>query len=558
LGTFLETLGTARDIGRLHEIGSVLIRHGLGDLVHRTGIARRLERAGRALHWSAPERTARVGSPERLRLALEELGPTFVKLGQLLGNRPDLLGPEWTLELSKLLEHATPLPFEELVVQLEEDLGAPPGEVFAELEREPLASASIAQVHRAKLADGTRVVLKIRRPGIVEVVEADLRLLARLAELLEEELAESRRFHPRAVIRQFERSIRHELDLTSEARSSERIAQNLAGEAYLVIPRIHWQWTTQRLLVQDFLDGPSAGTWARAGRQGPFDPKLAAAHGAQAVLRMVFVDGLYHADPHPGNVLLLPEGRLGLVDFGMIGRLSEERRVEIVTLLAATARHRAEQVVDVLLGWSTDDEVDLDLLTQDCAAFIERYEGLPLAKLDTTAMLRDIADIVRANEIALPADVTMLLKFMLTLDGTGKLLDPEFDVAGHVAPFAERLLAERRSPVAVLRRGTRDVEELLAHLPQDLKRIVTRVRRGRFKIDLDLERLEHFAQQIDRSANRMTIGLITSALIIGTAIGLNVGQGPKLVGMPVFALLGFLTSLVIGLWLIVSILRSKR
>jgi len=554
----IEALSTARDIGRLQEIASILARHGLGDVVQRTGIARALQKAGKALHWDAPQKLGRLTSPQRVRMACEELGPTFVKLGQLLSGRTDLLDPEWTGELSRLQENVREVPFDELRGQLIEDLGRPPEEVFNELEKEPFAAGSIAQVHRAKLADGSPIVLKVRRPGIEEVVRADLRLLARLAELLEEEMPEVRRYQPRMVVRQFARSIRDELDLVVEGRNAEAITRNMSEQPGLVIPRIHQQWSSKRLLVQEYLEGQSASEWIRDPGRVAIDGDLIAGIGADSILKMVFVDGLYHADPHPGNVLFLDAGRVGLLDFGMVGRLSASRRIEFTTLLAAVADRNEERAVEVLLGWSSAGETDIDVLTQDAVAFIDRYEGVSLEKLDVNQMLGDIAELVRQNGLVLPSDVSVLLRAFVTLDGLGRALAPDFQLSEHIAPFAREAVERHYAPRAVVRRGLRDLTAVLGSLPHDVRMLLSRARHGNLRMDLDLKRLDAFGHQIDRSANRLTVGMVTSALIIGTSIALTVSGGPRLLGLPLFALLGFGSSLVFGLWLLWSISRAGR
>jgi ubiquinone biosynthesis protein len=245
----IETLGAARDIGRLHTILGVLIRHGFGDSVRRLGLADALERAGHALRWEQAAGLARAEPPVRWRLVLEELGPTFVKLGQILAGRADLFGPEYIAEFEKLHNRVPPVPFEQLRPQLREDLGDEPERVFASFDTEALAAASIAQVHRARLHDGTEVVVKVRRPGIAEVIEADLRLLARLAALIEAEWPQLRPYHPRRLVREFARSLRRELDLAAECRNAERIAANMAALPWIVVPRVHWQWTRERVNV---------------------------------------------------------------------------------------------------------------------------------------------------------------------------------------------------------------------------------------------------------------------------------------------------------------------
>ena len=271
------------------------------DLVRRIGMAGALERAGQVLHWQAAEELARLEPPARVRRILEELGPTFVKLGQILETRCDLFAPEWIAEFGKLQDAAPAVPFEQIRAQLLEDLGAAPEEVFASLDTTPLAAASLAQTHRAKLADGTDIILKVRRPGIRPVVEADLRLLARLADIVETEAPDLRRYRPRDVVRQFTLSLRREMDFAAECRNAERIAANFADQPQIVVPLIHWQWSGERLNVQDYIAGIPGRDLAAVDAAG-LDRKLLARRGAEAVLQMILEDGFFHADVHPGNL----------------------------------------------------------------------------------------------------------------------------------------------------------------------------------------------------------------------------------------------------------------
>ena len=547
----LQTLGAARDLGRLHEIAAVLAKHGFADLVRRLGIASGVEQAGRLLHLEGMRGLADKGREESVREALEELGPTFVKVGQILAGRSDLLPPTWTRELARLHQSAAPVPIEEIRAQLVEDLSCPPEEVFEHFDPEPLAAASIAQVHRARLVSGEEVVLKVRRPGIRQKVEADVRLLGRLAELAERELPELARYRPRSLVRQATRSLLRELDLRYEARNARRLF-DLCRDGGIAIPRVHDRWTRERLLVLDFLEGPSMGEWLASGEGSGADRVRAAREGADAVLEMVFVHGFFHADPHLGNVLVLEDGRLALVDFGMVGVLSDERRLEFLELLAGVSEGEVDRVVDVLLDWSHDGRVDEDVLREECAAFIERYRDLALRDLDTGALLADVTTLLRANDLFLPEDVALLLKVFVTLEGLGLELDPGFVMSRHIEPFAVQALVELRSPSAVARRGARLLTRILTRVPRDGRRFLKRLRSGRAGVDIDVPQLDHFSAVVSRSANRVTIGLVTSALIVGTAICTSVAEEP----LP--AWLGFASSVVVGAWLILSILRSGR
>jgi len=552
----LDVLIAAEDLGRLQEITRILIQSGFEDVAQRMGLLGLVQRTGRLLRIERADRITEGRTPQRARRAFEELGPTFVKLGQVLASRTDLMAPEWVEEFSLLQSKVGTVPWEELRPRLESELGAPPETVFQDLEIEPIAAGSIAQVHRARLPDGREVAIKIRRPGISKKVASDLRLLERLAEILERELTEFRRFRPTMVVRQFARSIRAELDFNIEARNTERIASRMEGLEDLVIPEVFHEYSSKRVLVLSYIEGHSADAWIRGERRDDFDGSHVANLGAEAILRMVFIDGFYHADPHPGNVLFLPAGRVGLLDFGMVGRLSDDRRQQFTLLLAAVVERDVEGLVDTLLEWSDGGETSLEILVQDCNDFLDRYTARELRQLDVAAMLEDITRIVRENDLILPADVAGLIKVFLTLEGLGRRLDPSFNLDEHVEPIARRMMREMSSPRRIVARNWRDLRRLLLALPRDLRKLVQRLRRSGFKIEFDLQRLDEFGRQLDRSANRITVGLITSALIVGTSIAMTIDTGPTLFGLPVLGFFGFGTSFAIGVMLLWSILRS--
>ena len=555
-----QAISAVRDLGRLHDIASVLIRYGFGDLVRRIGMAGALERAGHALHWQAPEELARLEPPARVRRALEDLGPSFVKLGQILATRVDLFPPEWVAEFGKLQDAAPAIPFEQLRPQLTEDLGQAPEAIFPRLETEALAAASLAQVHRAWLTDGTAVILKVRRPGIRPVVEADLRLLSRLAEIIEAEAPELHRYRPREVVRQFTQSLRRELDFAAEGRNAERVAAHFADWPEIVVPRIHWPWTSERLIVQDYVDGISGRDLAAVDAAG-LDRKLLARRGAQAVLKMMLEDGFFHADPHPGNVFYLPDNRIAFIDFGMTGRLSEERRHQLAVLLHGLVSQDAGKVADVLLEWSSDAQTDGETLGSEIDAFVDQYHGVTLKRLDLSAMLSDLIAILREHGLALPSDLALLIKAFITLEGLGRQLDPDFDMAGEAAPFIERVLLAHASPAALIQRGWRSLNEtlaLIAGLPQDLRQLVRAARRGRLEIHIDVTHLKHVGNQLDGAANRLAVGIVVAALIIGSSIVMTVPGGPTFLGLPFFGLFGFLGAVVGGVWLLLSIWESAK
>ncbi len=557
----IETLGAARDMGRLNTILGVLIRHGFGDSVRRLGLADSLERAGHALKWDHAADLARLEPPVQVRLALEELGPAFVKLGQILAGRADLFGPDWIAEFEKLHSQVPAVPLDLLRPQLREDLGGEPEAVFARFDTEPLAAASIAQVHRAQLHNGTEVVVKIRRPGITETIDADLRLLGRLAVLAEDQLPALKPYRPQQLVRELARSLKRELDLASECRSAERIGANLVGLPWIVVPRVHWAHTTARVNVQDFVAGVPGHALDRLDSEG-FDRPLLARRGAQAVLKMIVQDGLFHADPHPGNVFYLSENRIAFIDFGMVGRLSQRRREELLQLLLGLVEHNPQGVAEVLIDWTGDEHgINLSMLETEIEAFVDQYQGVPLAQLSQGQMLADVTAILREHHLALPPDLALLIKAFITLEGMGRGLDPGFHMATEALPLLREVVRARYRPSAMGARAWQTLRRTLSvaeQLPHDLSRLLRNARRGRVQVGIELAHLKRVGDQIDRAANRLAMALVIAALIIGSSIVMTVQGGPTLMGLPLFGFLGFTGAVLGGLWLVRAIWRSSK
>jgi ubiquinone biosynthesis protein len=557
----IETLGAARDMGRLNTILGVLIRHGFGDSVRRLGLADRLERAGHALKWDNAAELARLEPPVQLRLTLEELGPTFVKLGQILAGRADLFGPDYIAEFEKLHSQVPAVPLEILLPQLREDLGGEPETVFARFDVEPLAAASIAQVHRAQLHDGTEVVVKIRRPGITETIEADLRLLARLAAIAEAEIPALKPYRPQQLVRELARSLKRELDLASECRNAERIAANLASLPWIVVPKVHWAHTKERVNVQDYVHGTAGNQLDQLDALG-LDRSLLAKRGAQAVLKQIVEDGLFHADPHPGNVIYLEGNRIAFIDFGMVGRLSVRRREELLNLLLGLVERNPQTVADVLLDWTGDEHgVNLSLLETEIETFVDQYHGVPLAQLNLGEMLADVTTILREHHLGLPSDMALLIKAFITLEGMGRGLDPEFHMTTEALPLLKQVVRARYQPKVVANRAWQTLRRTLAvaeQLPHDVSRLLRNARRGKVHVGIELAHLKRVGDQIDRAANRLTMALVIAALIIGSSIVMTVKGGPTLFGLPAFGFLGFASAFVGGLWLVRAIWRSSK
>jgi ubiquinone biosynthesis protein len=418
-------------------------------------------------------------------------------------------------------------------------------------------------VHRARLLDGTAVVLKVRRPGIRAKIDADLRILGNIAELIESELADARRYHPVEITAEFARSLERELDFTIEARHVERFAANFEGDPHIVIPKVYPQWTSETLLVQEHVDG-IPGTNLAAVESAGLDKRVLAARGAETILHMILVDGFFHADPHPGNVFYLPGNRIVLIDFGMVGRLAPRRRREVVDLLAGLAQMEEEPMLDVLLDWAGDTYVDETKLAADINELVFEYESVPLGSIRIGALVRRFAAIVRDHSIVLPADLTLMFKALITMEGVGRQYDPDFHIIEHLAPLLRQALRERYRPDALVGRGRTALEEFLnvvGSVPRDLARLTRDARRGKARIDLDIRRLDSFGNQLDRTLDRVTMGIMTASLVIGSSIVMTVPSGPMLFGIPVLLVIGFAgyaVAFVNSVWVIYGIWRQSK
>lgn len=553
------------DIKRLAELGVILSRYGFGHVLQQAGVGDLLgtSRDGAAVSSSAEERASHNGEPgaaTRLRLALEEMGPTFVKLGQILSTRADLLPAEYVAELEKLRDNAPTLPFDTLAQEAEGTLGQKLAEIFAEVDRNPLAAGSIAQVHKARLATGEKVVLKLRRPGIEAVIDADLRLLAHAARLVSSHNPEWSRYRPEEIVAEFARSLRQELDLAEECRNAERIAANFADTPHIRVPQVYWDWTNACMNVQERVEGVPGSDLA-AVRAAGLDLKRLARRGAEAVLNMILRDGLFHADPHGGNVFFLPGETLVFIDFGMVGHVSQRRRDELIDLTMAFVERDAAGVVRVLLHWARSPVDAKPELEDEVDRIIGSVHGVSLQSLDISEIAFELIALMREHELTLPPDLTLMVKAFVSLEGMGRQLDPEFDVTGAAAPLVQHVLLQRHSPEKIAkaaRRGLTDGARFLTTLPGDLQALVQSARKGDLTLKIGIPELDQVLTRIETAIAQLTLGLVIAALIIGSSIVMAVSGTDLPVGLSIFAMGGFFGAVLGGAWLVFSIWRSRK
>jgi ubiquinone biosynthesis protein len=550
---------TYRSITRLREIALILSRHGFNQVLEAVGLGRLLPVSRRFRG-----RTGLLGEtpvPVQLRMALEDLGPTYVKLGQMLSTRPDLVPADFVEEFKKLQDRVPAFPFADARRIMEEEVGAPLEEAFLEVDPQPLAAASIAQVHRARLADGSRVVLKVRRPGIERTISQDLGTLYLLVGLVEKYVPESRPFNLRAIVDEFARVIRRELDFFLEASNTERFRKNFASFPGIVIPEVRWEFTTKRLLIMEAIEGDPIDDPEVLRARG-IDPGHLCEVAAKAFLKQVFEDGLFHGDLHAGNLLVTPDGGLALLDFGAVGYLSEQLQEGLGQLFVALiGRDYASLVEGYVRMGAADDTVDLRAFQRDLRELIEPYHGRPLKDLRIGEILREASQIAIEHRVRVPPDLVLLVRSILTVEGLTRVLDPDFLILDQAVPFARKLLVRRLDPrrhAKLAYRTARDLRDFLTAVPAQVTRILQKMIEGKFAVDFVHKGYEPMIDELDRSSNRVSFSVVIAALIIGSSLIVLSGRGPLLWDFPIFGILGFLLAGVLGFGLAIAILRSGK
>ena len=547
-------------LNRYRQIAQILTRHGMGHAVGVMGLDRFVP-----VHKSlqSDKRLAKGNSgPTHLRMALEELGATFIKLGQILSTRSDLLPPEYQAELTRLQDGASPVAPDVVRQAVSAELGMPLEAAFASFDLIPLASASIGQAHAATLRDGTEVVVKVRRPGVVEQVDVDLEILQNLAVMASRRWELANQYDLPGLASEYAQTLRDELDYLREGRNAERFAANFAHDRNIHIPRVFWELTTSRVLTLERVRGIKINDLA-ALDAAHIDRRALAQRATDLILHMVFEDGFFHADPHPGNFFVETGGRIGLIDFGMVGTLDQRTREQLVGMLTAMTSQDADRLEAVLeeLGVARQ-RIDRIALQRDLDHALRQYYGRQLADLNISAVLADILGIVRRYHLQLPTNMALLVKTIVMEEGLGVQLDPNFNLATVLAPYARRLLVREYSPLVWARRlgaASMDAARLGIDLPQQLRRIINDLERGALEVAARPVGLEPYLYQLERIANRIVFGILTAAFVIGLAMLLTTDRPHGFAQWAgVFFALGISAAMVFGIYLLWQLLRSER
>jgi ubiquinone biosynthesis protein len=550
-----------RHTRRFQEIINAFLKNGFSHFLFRLGLTERdMKKGNEDEDWSTKDQD--VG--KRLRYTLQELGPTFVKLGQIASSRRDLVPAEIIHELEKLQEHVQAVPFSTIRMIVEAELGDTLDNLFDSFNEEPLAAASIGQVHVAKLPSGEEVAVKVQRPNIKQTVETDLEILYEIARFLEENTVWAKTYHIKEIIKEFSESLRDELDYSVEGRSADRVAKQFKEQPSIQIPKIHWDFSTAKILTMELVTGIRVNDIKQLD-DGGYDRKLIAERVVDALFFQVLEKGFFHGDPHPGNVYILPDNRICFLDFGMMGRINDRLKFHFASLIINLQQGDTKGMLKVFSDMDLlNEDTNKSDFQQDLDDLIEAYYEVSLYDVSLGGIINELFEVAFRHKIQIPTEITILGKAILTLESTVSLLDPAFSVMKAVEPFGKKLILERYHPRTVLLNSWRDVvenAEILLHLPKDIKKITSTVGKGKLRLDINVQQLQAILGRLDRISNRLSFSIILLAfsilmvgLIIGSAIA---GQTNLLWSFPIIEA-GSIIATLMFVFLIFSIFRSGR
>ncbi len=553
-----------RHLSRYRVVASVMARHGLGFLVEEIGLLHMLSLPRRLFTKADSEAIDRKPIGQRMREVCEELGPTFVKIGQLASTRTDLIPEGIVLELAKLQDQVPAFSISEVYKILEEELGVKPGEVFTVFDEMPLAAASIGQVHHALLLSGEEVAVKVQRPQIIPVIETDLEILMDLAILAEHRLDWAACYKLTEIIEEFSRSLLAELDYTIEGRNGERIAKQFLKDLDIHVPKVFWDYTTRKVLTMEYMKGIKLNDFPRLTELG-YNRKTIAEKIVKAVFHQILIEGFFHGDPHPGNIFVLDGEVISLIDFGMVGRLSPDMKYQFVSIVIAMMRQNTDGILRAVLRMGlVPDDVNMPRLRREVEELRDKYVDVPLSKISLGEAVNELFKLAFRHRIRIPADFTLLGKSLLTLEGLVEELDPELSIMDIAQPFGRKLLKERLRPSNLAEKVWQNLQEygdLLVDLPKQVKGLMTNVQRGQLNLQVRLPEVDIFLRKLDRMSNQITLSLVLlsfSIVMMGLIIASSLAKQPIMLWHFPAVEVGFAITAMMFVWLIVAIIRSGR
>lgn len=555
---------TYRNLQRMQTILNVLLKHGFGQLIRKMGLQRFLPLGKQASALSQDDTVSPLDPltmPERLRLALEELGPTFIKFGQLLSTRPDIIPDNFIAELKKLREDNRHVPFPSIRKVVEDSLGCELESAFTVFEVEPIATASIGQVHAGILKDGEHVVVKVRRPGIETIVRNDLDILSSMAAVLAHRIEGMASFDPEGLVREFEKTILREMDFTIEAMNMHRFNENLKSETGMIIPEVYTKYSSKTVIVMEKLSGLRLENPEEL-RAAGHDPEVLAVEGLRVFFRQVLEFGLFHADPHPGNIIALPDGRIGLIDFGMVGRIEPQMSDHLGSLIMNIIQRDYNRMLISLrkLGFEFD-ELSSPELRRELMEIVELYYGRTLNKIGVGELLAKLVETIMQFNVKLPGGFLTLTRAMVISEGVGRQLYPDIDIIAISEPMIRKIVRRQHDPGKFAREigvALSDLRHTAAILPRYTEILLQRLLKGKVRIEFSHTNLEGFYRQIEKTGNRLSFSIVVAALILGSSIIMYSRLGPFIFGYPAIGVIGYSLAAFLGFWLLINIIRSGR
>jgi ubiquinone biosynthesis protein len=553
-----------RHIQRYRDIVYAFTRYGFGFVMKELGLLDLLKLPKKDLDGENEKLKSRT-TGERIRMFLEDLGPTFVKIGQIASTRPDIIPAEIIHELEKLQDRVSLFPYEEVKKIIEEEFAEPMELSFAEFHEVPLAAASIGQVHYAVLQTGEKVAVKVQRPYIKNVIETDLEILQDLARLAESRLDWGARYPIRDIVEELARSIREELDYENEGRNADRIANQFKDDSTILIPKVYWEYTTSKVLTMEYYEGTKLNEVDKLEQQG-FDSKIIAERIVNAIFQQILLDGFFHGDPHPGNILALPGEVIVFMDFGMVGRLTSEMKNHIASFVIALMRQNTVEVVKAITNMGlVPDDVNVVQLRADVDNLREKYIDVPFSQMSVGTAVNELFSVAYRHNIQLPTDLTILGKALLTLEGTVEKLNQEISIIAVAEPFGRQLLMERLNPKNVAGKAWSNFAEygdILYEFPKTVKDLTSIMKRGKMQIEITTPELESSLHKLNRISNRISFSIVLlafSIIMVGVIIGASLsGQtSPLLSNIPAIEI-GFVITTIMFVWLLYSIFKSGR
>lgn len=538
----------------------IFFKYGFDDIVNKLGITKRI-RIDKTQHTIQSENIVALSTSERLRMAFEELGATFIKLGQMLSLRSDIIPEEYVKEFAKLQDCVQKDETEKINLVLNKEYGKTVNEIFLEFDETPIAAASIAQVHKAKLKTGEEVAVKILHPSIAEKIESDIEILKNLSRLIEKHIPESKHYQPVEIIHEFEKSIKKELNLVREGQNVDTFRNYLQDDPAIKIPIVYWDYTTESILVTEFINGIKISDLLNS-EVSDIDRKQVTMNAANSLMKQVFEIGLFHADPHPGNLFVLPGNVIAPIDFGNVGRLDDEMRNAFTEMIIGIVDQDPQRITKALVNIDfIDDHTNLRALKIDLMEFIQHYYKVSLSRINISKLIDEFVELLRRHEIKLPADLSILIRTLAISEAIARELYPQFNLAEILIPFARKVYINNLNPFIRSRSIIKTAEEsfdLLKKLPENLQSILYKFRNDKFIITFKHQGLEEFGRRIDSSSNRLSFAIIIASLIIGSSIIMYLGKGNLPLSYPVIGITGFVAASVLGIWLLIGIMRSGK